>query len=236
MNIEEVFTDRLERQVLEEEATSGMQRLVNSVLGTTAEYWEPSVTDYHFVEMVLPDIVRQVHPQGWTTQQNVNFVKLMYGLGDEFPRTQAELAEHLHVSLSTVSMHKSTLNLKLRNQALRWTQRKQAEAEVVVPASTHIDDWLDRPTGNRGINYAQFVLNYKRMPAWQQTAFAEWMKQFMLFCEYQGKTYRVTGASRMGDVWLTSDYHQESGYELRVNIDECSKWGRTQHPGDIIGG
>ena len=35
---------------------------------------------------------------------------------------------------------------------------------------------------------------------------------------------RCTGASRLGDVWLTSDFNQEMGYEKRVDVEECSNW------------
>lgn len=45
-----------------------------------------------------------------------------------------------------------------------------------------------------------------------------------LFCQYKGKRYRCTGASRMGDVWLAEDFSRDSGYDLRVNVGECSDW------------
>ena len=210
--------------------TKGLSALLDDMLGKD-RYYEPSVSELHFVEMLLPDILKQVHPQGWTTEQNINFIKNLYGLGDDFKMTPAELAVHMKISVSTVSTHKRNLLCKLRTRSSEWLKKK-----VKVREMMHVDEWLDTPSDNRGENYAKFVLNYKRMPAWQQTAFAEWMKPFMLFCEYEGQTYRVTGASRMGDVWLTSNYYQESGYEKRVDIDKCSKWGKTPHPGDIIGG
>jgi hypothetical protein len=53
------------------------------------------------------------------------------------------------------------------------------------------------------------------------------MKQHELFCEYEGKRYRVTGASRLGDVWLSADFAREYGYELRVDVEKCSVWGPT---------
>lgn len=97
----------------------------------------------------------------------------------------------------------------------------------------HIDEWLDSPTlNNRGENYAKFVINYMRMPAWCQFAFKEWTEQFKLFCRYQGKIYRVTGASRLGDLWLKElpknhkdDDLEQTGYNLRVDVAECSDWG-----------
>lgn len=91
----------------------------------------------------------------------------------------------------------------------------------------HVDEWLDTPSrpSDRMENYAKFVLEYKRRPAWQIMAFEPWMKQFKLFCIYEGKRYRVTGASRMGDVWLASEFEREHGYDLRVDIGKCTDWG-----------
>lgn len=45
-----------------------------------------------------------------------------------------------------------------------------------------------------------------------------------LFATYQGKRYRVTGCSRLGDVWLHSDFAEDCRYEHRVDVDACSDW------------
>lgn len=90
---------------------------------------------------------------------------------------------------------------------------------------THIDEWLDIPTfGDDALMYAKFVLDHFRKPAWFKTGTDRWMKKFKLFCTYEGKRYRVTGASRLGDVWLAEDPSREIGYDLRVGVDECSEW------------
>ena len=102
--------------------------------------------------------------------------------------------------------------------------------EAAQEKMTHIDDWLDTPSmfSNPGECYAKFVLEYKRMPAWKIMAFRDHMKQFKLFCTYKdGKRYRVNGASRMGDVWLQSDFTIENGYDLRVDLKDCRDWGPT---------
>lgn len=93
----------------------------------------------------------------------------------------------------------------------------------------HVDEWLDTPSfpSDEGESYAKFVLMYKRMPAWCQGAFAPWMAKHKLFCTYEGKRYRCTGASRMGDVWLAEDFNRENGYDLRVDVGKCSEWGAT---------
>lgn len=90
---------------------------------------------------------------------------------------------------------------------------------------THIDEWLDTPSiFNEMEAYAKFVLDYFRMPAWKIIAYSPFMKQFKLFCTHNGQRYRCTGASRMGDIWLTPDFDQETGYKLRVDVSECSDW------------
>jgi len=94
----------------------------------------------------------------------------------------------------------------------------------------HIDDWIDSPSKGRTReeSYAKWIFWYFRYPAWAQIQFHEFMKDYLLFCTYKGKRYRVTGASRMGDIWLTEDPNRDTGYELRVGVNECSGWG-NQH-------
>jgi len=90
---------------------------------------------------------------------------------------------------------------------------------------SHVDEWIDAPHFyNDGEAYAKLVLMLFRLPAWQKIAFSKWTRQFKLFCMYKGEEYRVTGASRMGDIWLTKDFNQDIGYELRVDLTECSEW------------
>lgn len=93
---------------------------------------------------------------------------------------------------------------------------------------THIDDWISSPLSkDDGERYAKFVFWYFRYPAWAQIDFHEWMKEFKLFCTYEGKRFRVTGASRLGDVWLTENFEQENGYSLRVDVAKCTNWGKN---------
>ena len=92
----------------------------------------------------------------------------------------------------------------------------------------HVDDFIDygRMSADEpeSETYARWVLNYFRMPAILKNDFKRFMKDSLLFCTYKGTDYRVTGASRMGDVWLTSDFNQETGYEQRVNVSDCDNW------------
>jgi len=91
----------------------------------------------------------------------------------------------------------------------------------------HVDEWLDTVSMDENECYAKFVLDNKRWPAWKKMFYEKWMAQFKLFCTFEGERYRVTGASRLGDVWLTKDFDQHTGYQKRVDVDSCSAWSPT---------
>lgn len=97
---------------------------------------------------------------------------------------------------------------------------------------THVDDWLDNECARTDSErYARFVINYFRMPALEQFDFAKWMEPFKLFCTYKGKRYRVTGASRLGDIWLAANPEQTTGYDLRVSVRDCDQWADSPTEG-----
>ena len=92
----------------------------------------------------------------------------------------------------------------------------------------HVDEFIDR-----GINrkcedekYARWMLNHFRLPARLSFDFDRFMELHKLFCDFDGERYRVTGASSLGDVWLTKDFNQRTGYQKRVDVDEISNWGK----------
>lgn len=86
----------------------------------------------------------------------------------------------------------------------------------------HVDEFIDGEFGKH--KYARWVLNHFRLPAVLKNDFSEFMENNKLFCEYQGKRYRCTGASRLGDVWLAEDYNRVNGYDLRVDVENCTHW------------
>jgi hypothetical protein len=88
----------------------------------------------------------------------------------------------------------------------------------------HVDDFIDDPTTNR---YASSWFESFRRPAWDKMTAPDTRQ---LFANYKGKRYRVTGCSRLGDVWLHSDFSEDTTYEHRVNVDECSSWGSDPTP------
>lgn len=106
---------------------------------------------------------------------------------------------------------------------------------VLEAGIVHVDDFIhsmdhdDKPEVGDG-KYARWVLMHFRMPAYMKIEFSEFMNKHKLFCTFEGKRYRCTGASRMGDVWLTSDFLQDTGYEKRVAVNLCTKWDRS---GDV---
>lgn len=95
----------------------------------------------------------------------------------------------------------------------------------IMKEPRHVDDFID---DHKGHSYARWMLLHFRLSAVCQIDFAPFIYGRFLFCDYQGARHRVIGASRMGDVWLTSKLETDRDgfpYEHRVAVDECSKWG-----------
>lgn len=91
----------------------------------------------------------------------------------------------------------------------------------------HVDNFIGYGNCNsdeRYETYARWVLDYFRGSAVCKNDFHEFMKDNLLFCDFEGSKYRVIGASRLGDVWLTSDFKSEQGYQHRVCVDSCTNW------------
>ena len=92
---------------------------------------------------------------------------------------------------------------------------------------THIDDWLDDPT--TGPADVKEWLEHFRRPAMHKDY--KWLNARKLFCTYKdGKRYRCIGCSRMGDVWLTEHFERENGYDLRIDIADCTDWEVVRKP------
>jgi hypothetical protein len=87
----------------------------------------------------------------------------------------------------------------------------------------HIDDWLSQEV-SRGevLEDVRIWLEHFRLPATKKDY--KFLNSWKLFCVYEGNKYRCTGCSRMGDVWITSDFKRETGYENRVDMAELSGW------------
>lgn len=102
---------------------------------------------------------------------------------------------------------------------------------IDTKSHTHIDDWLDEYPYKRGTeqeDYAHFMFTYWRLPAVIKGLHYKIMQSYELYCTYKdGKRYRCIGCSRLGDIWLTSDFTRSSGYEFRIYIDECTNWSKS---------
>ena len=100
----------------------------------------------------------------------------------------------------------------------------------------HVDKWTDDVIHNYYSRkpeelYAAWVFTYRRMSAYMQAAFYDFMGPYPLYCTYKGKRYRVNVVSRMGDIGMTKDLEKDSGYDVRgVYPDECTCWSNT--PGE----
>jgi len=91
-------------------------------------------------------------------------------------------------------------------------------------AGTHIYDWIVFPDKTPDETYAREWFYKFTVPAVQKDY--EWLTTNKLFCTYDNKRYRVVGASRMGDVWLSTHFYREHGYERRIEVDGCSAWSK----------
>lgn len=90
------------------------------------------------------------------------------------------------------------------------------------PNWMHVYDWLGLPPANEGERQAKVWLEEFVKPATERAR--KYLDARILTCEYEGKRYRVTGASRLGDVWLHEDHTRDHGYSLRVDVLKCSLW------------
>ena len=89
----------------------------------------------------------------------------------------------------------------------------------------HIYEWLDEPAKNNEEKQAKEWLDKLTQPAYtkDKDGTDKWLNARKLTCEWKGKRYQCTGASRLGDVWLKED-GSNSFYDHRVDVEELSAW------------
>lgn len=92
----------------------------------------------------------------------------------------------------------------------------------------HVYDWLDQPAANENERLAKEWLEQFVKPTHAKDH--DWLDARALVCKYRGEIYRCVGASRMGDVWLTSKLTSPDGYEKRASVEELSDWMRVDLP------
>ena len=88
----------------------------------------------------------------------------------------------------------------------------------------HIYDWLDEEKTDLAELKVQEYLDFRTRAAVYQMENKEKIYGLFVYCEYKGIKYRITGASRLGDIWLAKNLERESGYDIRVMIEDCSEF------------
>lgn len=97
----------------------------------------------------------------------------------------------------------------------------------------HVNYFVDYGPNTSGINdeeaYARFMLLHFTLSATLQQLFKPFMHDKRLYCNYKNERYRVTGASRLGDIWLSRTLTGEpkDRYDLRVSVADCSNFAAT---------
>ena len=104
----------------------------------------------------------------------------------------------------------------------------QAVPGSVSSEPLHVYDWLDQPAADENERLAKEWLEQFVKPAINKDH--DWLDARALVCKYRGEIYRCVGASRMGDVWITSKLTSPDGYEKRVSVEELSDWMRVDLP------
>lgn len=84
---------------------------------------------------------------------------------------------------------------------------------------------LKNPEKYGNINYARWVMNQYDVPACLSFDIEQYRKEFSLYCTYQGKRYKYVGHSRLGDVWITSNF-SSTNYELRVSVLDLENFSK----------
>ncbi len=86
----------------------------------------------------------------------------------------------------------------------------------------HVDDFIEDVTQD---SYARFMFNHFRLSAALKFDFNEFVTDCRLFGTYKGERFRITGASGFGYVCLARDFERNTGYDLRVAVNEVSDFG-----------
>jgi hypothetical protein len=92
----------------------------------------------------------------------------------------------------------------------------------------HIYKWLDENENTEDPTLKQVwkFLDFRTKSASYQMHNKDELEGLLVFCKYEGKDYMIVGASRLGDVWLSSDLDLDKGfypsYEHRVYMKSCT--------------
>lgn len=95
---------------------------------------------------------------------------------------------------------------------------------VVEKTPKHCDDYIH---DSRAPKCLRFFLLVRRLPAIDTMLMRDCGVDPKLFADHEGKRVRVTMASRLGDVGITTQLSQDMGYETRVPVEELSNFSAT---------
>ena len=95
---------------------------------------------------------------------------------------------------------------KKKSSCRRWAPY------AAPPETKHCDDYIDDATQPAAL---RAYLERARSPAHGLMSMEPFPK---LFADYKGKRVRVTMASRIGDVGITFNLDQDTGYSNRVTV------------------
>jgi len=116
------------------------------------------------------------------------------------------------------------------------TKKKQSSVDLSPPdGAIHVDTFVD---GLGKEHYARWFFALHRFSSVLKLTFAPWISQYELYCTHDGKRWRVTGASRLGDIYLKDPNdapvgvgeHSDKGWEgpfydkRGVYVNQCTDW------------
>lgn len=89
------------------------------------------------------------------------------------------------------------------------------------PSPIHCDAYIDDPAASEPLRK---FLAFARAPAHGQRLPKPHPR---LFADHEGRRVRVTMASRLGDVGITTDFSAEFGYECRVPVSQLDNFSEV---------
>lgn len=107
-------------------------------------------------------------------------------------------------------------------------EEREARIKMIqdfIDKQKHVYDWLDEISTDPGEIEAKEWLEQFCKPAIEKDH--DYLNRYKVTAVYYGRRFHVSGASRMGDVWLR-DPGSKNFYDRRVNVDELSEWQRVE--------
>ena len=93
--------------------------------------------------------------------------------------------------------------------------------DLTLPPGEHCDDYIDEASAHPAL---RTYLEFARSPA--HGAFLP-KPHPQLYADYEGMRVRVTMASRLGDVGITTDFTRDMGYDRRVPVSQLSNFSEA---------